>query len=178
VVFVFRGGLSSDWPVPAGINLYGDDMQQANAELAAILGRWTFQSEYLISSLQDSRTALNQPTGNQAVYHGGYIQLLCFLTDDHDHYDLDRASFDRVTPKCNMASPKKYGWGFLRSGAWQIGARYNYLDLDDSGFNGGILQNQTYGLNWFLNPNMKCQFNYMNTYRDVSATTAFPAGSG
>lgn len=173
-----RSGLSSDWPVPAGINLYGDDLQQANAELAGIFGRWTMQSEYLISSLQDARTSLDQPLGSEAIYHGGYVQLLCFLTDDHDHYDLDRASFDRVTPRRNMVSPKKNGWGFLRSGAWQIGARYNYLDLNDHGFNGGVLHNQTYGLNWFLNPNMKCQFNYMNTYRDVSATIAYPAGSG
>lgn len=173
-----RSGLSADWPVPAAISLYGDDMQQANAELAGIFGRMTFQSEYLISSLQDARTGLDKPLGETAVYHGGYVQLLYFLTDDHDHYDLDRASFDRVTPKCNMASPKKYGWGFLRSGAWQIGARYNYLDLNDSGFNGGVLHNQTYGLNWFLNPNMKCQFNYISTYRDVSATTQYPHGSG
>jgi len=173
-----RSGLSADWAVPAGINLYGDDLQQANAELAGIFGRWTFQSEYLISSLQDARSTIDQPVGNEAVYHGGYVQLLYFLTDDHDHYDLDRASFDRVTPKRNLASPKQYGWGFLNSGAWQVGARYNYLDLNDSGLNGGQLHNQTYGLNWFLNPNMKCQFNYINTYRDVSATTSFPGGSG
>ncbi|MBM3965555.1 MAG: hypothetical protein FJ308_10910 [Planctomycetes bacterium] len=83
-----------------------------------------------------------------------------------------------MTPKCNMASPKKYSWGFLRSGAWQIGARYNYLDLNDSGFKGGVLHNQTYGLNWFLNPNMKCQFNCMNAYRDVAATAQFPNGNG
>lgn len=173
-----RSGLSSDWSVPAGINLYGDDFQQANAELAGIFGRLTFQSEYLISSLQDARATIDQPLGNEAVYHGGYVQVLYFLTDDHDHYDLDRASFDRVTPKRNLLSPKQYGWGFLNSGAWQIGARYNYLDLNDSGLNGGQLQNQTYGLNWFLNPNLKCQFNYSNTNRDVSATTSFPNGSG
>ena len=71
-----RAGLSSDWSVPAGINLYGDEMQQANAEVAGIFGRWTLQSEYLISSLQDARLANSDPTGDTAVYHGGYIQQI------------------------------------------------------------------------------------------------------
>jgi phosphate-selective porin OprO/OprP len=63
-------------------------------------------------------------------------------------------------------------------GAVQVGARYNYLDLNDSGLNGGKLHNMTFGVNWFLNPNMKLQGNYIFTYRDVSDTTNFPAGSG
>ena len=52
-------------------------------------------------------------------------------------------------------------------GAWQIGGRYNYLDLNDNGLDGGILHNFTGGLNWFFNPNMKLQFDYMATHRDA-----------
>lgn len=172
-----RAGLSQDWPVPAGINLFGDDMQQVNGELVGVNGRWTFQSEYLVSSLQDARSTFAAPGGTNAVYHGGYMQLLCFLTDDHDHYSKTTGAFERVSPKNNFSVKDKCG-RFLGGGAWQIGARYNYLDLNDSGLNGGTLHNQTYGLNWFLNPNMKIQSNYMLTYRDVSDTTSFPAGSG
>jgi phosphate-selective porin OprO/OprP len=65
------------------------------------------------------------------------------------------------------------GWG-----AWQLGFRYNYLDLNDSGLNGGMAHNGTLGLNWFLNPNLKFQWNYMATYRDVDLVPAFAAGSG
>ena len=173
-----RSGLSQDWPVPAGINLYGDDLQQANFELAGIYGRWTMQSEYAISSLQGARSELHKEYHSNAVYNGGYVQLLCFLTDDHDHYDKERAAFDRVTPKQNFWVKKNPCGNSLGGGAWQVGARYDYLDLNDIGLNGGILHNQTYGVNWFLNPNMKIQFNYMNTYRDVSQTTAFRDGSG
>ena len=65
-------------------------------------------------------------------------------------------------------------------GAWQIGIRYNHLDLNDQGINGGILDNLTAGVNWFWNPNMKWQFNYSVTDRDVSAVTspAIATGSG
>jgi phosphate-selective porin len=59
-------------------------------------------------------------------------------------------------------------------GAWQVGARYNYLDLNDDGIDGGILHNTTAGLNWFWNPNMKVQFNYIATYRDAP----LPANAG
>ena len=50
-----RTGLSGDWPVPAGITLFGDDQQWVNTELVAVNGRMTFQSEYLVSGLQDVR---------------------------------------------------------------------------------------------------------------------------
>lgn len=174
-----RTGLSGDWPVPAGITLFGDDQQWVNGELVGLLGRWTFQSECLVSALQDARSSFADPTGTSAVYHGGYVQLLCFLTDDHDHYSTKTGALERVVPKKNF-----YCWGgkdncgLCGAGAWQVGARYNYLDLNDAGFNGGILHNMTTGLNWFWNPNSKFQFNYITTYRDVSDTTNFPTGSG
>ena len=65
-------------------------------------------------------------------------------------------------------------------GAWQIGVRYNHLDLNDQGINGGILDNWTAGVNWFWNPNIKWQFNYTTTDRDVAAVAnpAVSPGSG
>ena len=38
-------------------------------------------------------------------------------------------------------------------------------------FNGGILNSLTLGVNWFLNPNLKFQFNYDITYRSQVAQT-------
>ncbi len=58
--------------------------------------------------------------------------------------------------------------------------RYNYLDLNDQGLNGGLLNGYTTGLNWFWNPNMKMQFNYNITDRNVvnNINPAFATGSG
>lgn len=163
-----RTGLSSEWPTPANITLFGDNMQWINAEIAAVEGRWTLQGEYLCSFLQDARTAWNAPLGQTAFYHGGYIQLLYFLTDDFDRYDKRRATFDRVRPTENAFWVRDCeGCGIFGRGAWQVGARYNYLNLDNKGLNGGTLHNLTGGFNWFLNPNMKMQFNYMATYRQA-----------
>jgi phosphate-selective porin OprO/OprP len=52
-------------------------------------------------------------------------------------------------------------------GAWQVGIRYAQLDLSDEGIDGGIVQDVTLGLNWFLNPNMKVQWNYVYMDRDA-----------
>jgi phosphate-selective porin OprO/OprP len=87
-------------------------------------------------------------------------------------------AFDRVKPLENFFWVPGDGGSFLGTGAWQVGARYNLLDLDDHGIHGGVLHNLTVGLNWFWNPNTKWQFNYIATYRDVSRTTQFADGSG
>ncbi len=54
-------------------------------------------------------------------------------------------------------------------GAWQIAARYSGLDLNSVGINGGTLNSLTLGLNWFLTPNMKVQWNYDFTHRSQVA---------
>ncbi|MEI6256344.1 MAG: porin, partial [Planctomycetota bacterium] len=58
----------------------------------------------------------------------------------------------------------------VSEGAWQVGARYNYLCLSDGQVNGGVLNGMTLGLNWLLNPNARVYFNYDLTYRDFVST--------
>ena len=164
------------WPTPANTGvLFGDDMQFLNGELVGVYGSWTFQAEYLVSGLQDTRpTAAAAPLGN-ATYHGGYVQLLYYLTGDHDNYNKKTGVFDRVIPNENFFRVRDEYGGICRgTGAWQVGARYNYLDLNDLGLDGGILHDVTAGVNWFMNPNAKLQFNYSAMYRDAP----LPAGGG
>ncbi len=174
-----RSGLSADWPVPAGIALFGDDMQWLNTELVVVRGPWTFQSEYLVSLFHDASTTFAGAQDPNVTYHGGYIQLFRFLTDDYENYDKKKGFFERVKPLHPYRLPIGPEENACKGiGAVQAGARYNYLDLNDSGLNGGKLHNMTFGVNWFLNPNMKLQGNYIFTYRDVSDTANFPGGSG
>ncbi|MGV3605431.1 MAG: OprO/OprP family phosphate-selective porin [Planctomycetaceae bacterium] len=182
-----RSGLSAQWPIPADTgNVFGSTMQWMNSEVAAVYGPWTLQAEYLVSILSGATAAnaAGNPTGpdlGNLVYSGGYVQLMYFLTGESDSYSFERASFDRVKPRENFfLVNSEDSCRLLGRGAWQTGVRYNYLDLNDKGINGGQLHNFTAGLNWFLNPNMKVQFNYMMTYRTPStvASANFPAGAG
>ena len=102
--------------------------------------------------------------GNVFVY-GWYAEALYFLTGEHREYEKKSRVFGRVIPHDKLGS--KCGCG-----AWQVGARYSMANLSDSGMDGGRADDVTLGLNWFLNPNMKIQSNYVYTMRDA------PAGPG
>lgn len=177
-----RSGISVQWPIPAdSSNLFATDGQMLDPELAIVHGPWTLQAEYLASWTHDVTSAAGAPgvaagvKADQIFYHGGYVQVMYFLTGEHDNYSMERGAFDRVKPRENFFCLRNddgttaTGWG-----AWQVGARYNYLDLNDQGINGGELHNFTAGLNWFWNPNMKLQFNYIATNRN----NALPGGAG
>jgi phosphate-selective porin OprO/OprP len=135
-------------------------------ELAAVSGPWTLQSEYYCTWIHDASvsspsTATN---GGTLFYQGAYLELLYFLTGEYRAYDRKIATFARVVPleNFNIWGPA-HGWG-----AWQVGVRYSYLDLRSGGVNGGTLHDFVLGLNWFLNPNMRVQWNLAADYRESS----------
>jgi len=168
-----RSGLSASWPLFADTTTFkGDSQDTVNFEAVTNMGCLTIQSEYLLNYVQDGRTTVGVPLGT-VFYHGGYVEALYFLTGEYRDYNRKNGAFDRVTPLENAFFTNSdcgpcNGWG-----AWQVGFRYNYLDLNDQGFNGGKLNDYTWGLNWFLNPNMKVQWNYSLTHRQSPTSAAF-----
>lgn len=166
-----RAGAIPAWPILAdtrwdGIDIAGDDNNQLNGELAAVCGSWTLQTEYLASYITDASQNAIQDVGT-LEYHGGYVQVLYFLTGEHDNYNKKTGVFERVIPNQNFLPCGDCRPGGI--GAWQVGVRYSHLDLNDQAIDGGKLDDLTVGLNWFLNPNMKVQANYTATHRQ-SAT--------
>jgi phosphate-selective porin OprO/OprP len=115
-------------------------------------------------------------------YSGAYVTLGYFLTGEHRSYNQRAGGWDRqAVNEYAFCVDGDEGLLFGR-GAWQVLARYQYLDLSDKGINGGIINSLTLGLNWFLNPNAKIQFNYEIAYRDVDRFAAgvpvLPAADG
>ena len=51
-------------------------------------------------------------------------------------------------------------------------ARYNAIDLNDNGINGGELNSFTLGVNWLWNANSRVQLNYDFTARGPVKTVA------
>ena len=75
--------------------------------------------------------------------------------------------FDRVVPKKNAFLMRdKQGDVQHGCGAWQIAARYDFLNLNDKGINGGYLSDWTLGLNWFLRSKRQIQWNHGLTNRE------------
>jgi len=162
-----RSGLSASWPVIADTGTYFADSEQwLNAELVAILGPWQFASELLTSWAQNAHR-FSSADERTTVYRGGYVEALYFLTGEHRAYNKKAGALDRVVPVENAFFVEDdQGNRALGRGAWQIGARYSFLDLNSAGINGGILHDTTIGLNWYVNPNSKVQWNYFYTQRE------------
>jgi phosphate-selective porin OprO and OprP len=105
-------------------------------------------------------------------YWGGYCQVMYFLTGEHRIYDYQKGLVGRVVPYENAFLVRGRNGPIFGSGAWQIGYRLNYLDLNQKGVSGGTLLGHTVGLNWFFNPNSKLQFNFDIMERNANSLTA------
>jgi phosphate-selective porin OprO/OprP len=132
-------------------------------ELAWVVGSLTIQAEWAGQFL--TAAAVNGSPQGTVFYHGGYVQALYFLTGEHQAYERRDGVFGRVVPHQNYRlrrcepSPAY--------GAWQVGVRFSYLDLNDKAVQGGQVYDWTVGLNWFLSPSMKLQFNYILEHREA-----------
>ena len=61
-------------------------------------------------------------------------------------------------------------------GAWEIATRWDYLNLNDGPIKGGVVDGCEVALNWYLNPNVKIQFEYMDNNRFHLNPAGTPVG--
>jgi phosphate-selective porin OprO/OprP len=165
-------------------------------ELAGNMGPAHFQAEYLA-------TAVNQLNGPIVFYDGAYVQAGYFLTGESCGYNKAAGALDyNVAPFSNFFGIGRHspicGWG-----AWEIAARWSYLDLSARNINPanyvigppgsapsnatipptsnpGVLNESTVALNWWWNTYTRVQFNWLhamvdNNIRGFSATDIYTA---
>jgi len=78
-----------------------------------------------------------------------------FLTGESRPYKASNSTYDRVKPKANFDGK---GGG----GAWEIAARFDQIDLNDSDVEGGKEDILTLGLSWYLNPNTRWMLDFVH----------------
>ncbi|HEX7377395.1 MAG TPA: porin [Pirellulales bacterium] len=167
-----RNGPDALNPVWADTGIYRSANEAIiDPETLLIWGPWYVQAEYTRVWATQSYNG-NVPIGTTS-YSGYYVEVLYFLTGEHRIYDYQKGLVGRVIPFENAAVVRgANGRPMFLSGAWQIGVRYNYLDLNSKTINGGQLRDVVLGLNWFLNPNMKLQWNVTLAHRDGQNNSA------
>ena len=139
-------------------------------EFALVQGALTFQAEWVCQFLTNAE-ANGQPQGT-VFWQGGYIEALCFLTGEYQSYNKRDGVFGGIVPLNPYNVRNGNPCGSL--GAWQIGARFSYVNLNDKAIQGGVVYDWTFGLNWYLNASTKFQFNYIVEHRD--GPTGTPVG--
>jgi len=104
-------------------------------------GPFKLQGEYMTSNVD--RIASPDFTGT-----GGYLSGLWNLTGQTWDYKGGE-------PATKIGDGKG-------AGMWQLGLRYDVLDLDDDALEGGRMETWTAGVNWYLRSNFKVVFNYVH----------------
>jgi len=125
-------------------------------EMLWVHGPLSVQSEFMGTYVDSG------PSANGFLY-GSYMQVGYFLTGEHRPYDRKAGTIDSVMPFESLS--KKGG-----KGAWELAARWSYLDLTDRQIRGGELQDFTFGVNWYVNPYCKCVFNYIHSWAESRPT--------
>ena len=130
-----------------------DQAWLVGTEAAFICGPFSLQAEYI-------RTWVDTIAGGTADFDGYYVYGSWFVTGEQRAYRRSNGAFDRIRPRRNLSLTD----GGL--GAWELAVRYSGLNLSEPGIPGGKLNDVTAGVNWYLNPNMKFQVNYVYAMAD------------
>ncbi|WP_197444085.1 OprO/OprP family phosphate-selective porin [Maioricimonas rarisocia] len=128
-------------------NIPAQSAQMLGTELAGQVGGVTLQSELMYAMV-------NQEGGPSLAFPAIYAQASYALTGERRSYNRKQGVFGRIVPHHN------FGTGY--SGAWEVAARWSWINLNDANIQGGELTDLTLGLNWYLNRYFKAQFNYIH----------------
>jgi phosphate-selective porin OprO/OprP len=119
-------------------------------EAAFQAGPVSLQAEYI-------RTFLSRENAyGDDAFDGWYAYASWFPLGGSRKYAPARALF--VYPEIRSA------WGI-----WEVAVRYSMLNLNDGSVRGGMEQNVTFGLNWYLTPKLRIMANYVLVFNDQDA---------
>jgi phosphate-selective porin OprO/OprP len=159
-------------------------------EMAYIRGPFSFQAEYgwnwlnnasgILSTSTPAAPKLTTPT--DYMFNGGYVQVAYTLTGENRAYDKKAGVFSRYYfgnqgpyENAYLVRDRDGGvcWG---RGAWEIAARYSYIDLNSgvgsTMVQGGVMDGFGIALNWYMNTNLT-----LNTEWVWDNRYALPTGS-
>lgn len=129
-----------------------------------------------------------ESAGGPVFYNGAYGEILYRLTGEYRTYDRKLATLKNPIPHEEFISYTGDNPGIRGWGAWEVGARWSFVDLrNPDSLNGhyynsatntfnttskagnGQLNESTVGLTWFLNQHTKWQFNWIHAMLDNTA---------
>ena len=139
--------LTDDRLVDTG-KFFSSDIDKINPEVAWVTGSFSMQGEYFLERVRTG--------GENLQFHGFYLYGSYLLTGENRLYSPLKSVFTGVIPKKDFKFFKG-GWG-----AWELGARISYLDLNDGPIRGGEELNLTAGINWYLRSNVRVALNYIH----------------
>jgi phosphate-selective porin OprO/OprP len=108
-------------------------------------GRWLFGSEYFFQKA-------DAPLSGNPLFHGGDAVATWLVTGETRTYNTRGGFFNQVSP----ARPVFQGG----PGAWELVARFSYVNLDDQAVRGGTFWRLTPMVNWYLSDHVRLAMAY------------------
>jgi phosphate-selective porin OprO/OprP len=140
--------------------LDADDYITGNVELATVWGPFSVQSELFASNV-------NLNVGDSVTVYGAYVYGSYFLTGEnriYERFGQHGAQFGRNVPNSNFFAVP----GCCGPGAWELKARWSYLDLDS--VNSGQYNDLTVGLNWYWTERVRVMFDWIHPVTSSETT--------
>jgi len=130
-------------------------------EALAMWGPATLEGEYFQADVQRVPNINDGPLGkDNPRFHGWHVQGGYLLTGESRRYDFATGTLRNPLPANKL-------------GAWEIVARFSFVNLVDKNVYGGSEHNTSFGVNWFINDNVRIGANYI---RASIHNTGVPAG--
>jgi phosphate-selective porin OprO/OprP len=132
--------------------LTAEGQMTLGTELAVVLGPFSAQGEYFVSTLEG-----NGAGAADIDFDGGYAFVSYFLTGESRPYNAATGTFGRVKGE----------------GAIELAARYDMMNLDDVGFGTSAAEvtSWTLGANYYFNPYVRAMLNYQNSQFDFTTAS-------
>ncbi len=127
-------------------------------ELAAVEGPFTLTAEYTLADV-------SAPASGEPRFTGWYVAASWVLTGETRPYERTKGYFGRVLP----ASPFSFSRG--GAGAWELAARYSWIDLSSGAIQGGRFDRWSGALSWYPTKWGRFEFDYGYGRLQRSATT-------
>ncbi|MBU0719753.1 hypothetical protein KJ877_00265 [bacterium] len=116
-----------------------DIVRKKNIEVLYINNKYSLQSEYVktyVDALKDSY-----------AFQAYYLQGSYFIIGSSRKYKLSSSTLAQIKPN--------------KDGALELALRYSHIDLNDKDERGGAQTDYNYGINWYINDELKLMFNYV-----------------
>ncbi len=133
-------------------NIASEGQMTLGAEAAAVFGPFSAQGEYYTSTFEGNGT------GSADIdYDGWYVMASYFITGESRAYKASKGEFGRVKAE----------------GAIEVAARYEMVDMEDTGFGTDASETTalTLGVNYYFNPYVRAMLNYGTAEYDFTAAS-------
>jgi phosphate-selective porin OprO/OprP len=141
--------------------LPADNLQTWTAELSWRRGPWWIASEY-------TRTDVDNPALGNPTFDGYWLGASWILTGEMRAYNRKSGTFGGVPVSRSVYQNGK--------GAWELGARWSTIDLEDGPVRGGEMDIASLGLTWWATPFFGVSANYRYIWNELGGAEGTSSG--